>query len=294
MECGVSLEHNRQVGRNRKFCGDTCRKQYHYKRTQERKRQERFKPRICPNCGKEFVPMWERGGLPRFCSDECRIVWWREYHKVMPDKEEPSITCAYCGKEMNRQSGKYCGRVCYRLGAAQVRGERRCGWCGKLLPRKARTGQKYCSSSCAASAWQANNREGRRKRCITTRNSGAWRKQLAEQARETDLGFTKDRRIFLVCGATKLTSTDALVNYIQYELACDPFDGSIYLFCSNDRSQLKWLSWDGSGFCVGIRTAEWGRYPWPADQQGTIMEITEQEHAFLTSKSICTEMPENG
>jgi len=252
----------------------------------EKKREERQTPRVCPNCGKEFLPRWEKGSLPRFCGDGCRVEWWREYHKANPSLEEPNTTCGYCGREMDIREGKYCSRACYRLGAARVRGERRCAWCGKMLPKKAWDVRKYCCNACAAAAWSLSKRTGPRRRCITTRNPGAWRKQLAELTRKPALELKKDRRIFLVCGATKLVSTDALVDFIRYELKCDPFDGNRYVFCNSGYSQLKWLEWDGSGFCVGSRNAEWGKYPWPIRKPEIVMEITEQEYEFLRSKSI--------
>jgi hypothetical protein len=279
------LEQNRQHGRNRKFCGDACRQANHTKKMAEKKRAERQTPRICPACGKEFQPMWEKGALPRFCSDECRIAWWREYHKLTPSPEETNTTCAYCGREMDRREGKYCSRVCYRLGAARVRGERCCDWCGKTLPQKARVGQKYCCPSCAAAAWNLSNHTGPRRRCITARNSQAWHRQLAMLTQKAVVEPQKGKRILLVCNVMKLVSTDALINFIRYELQCDPFDGNHYVFCTSESTQLKWIEWDGSGFCVGFRYAEWGKYPWPVDKPGAVMEITGQEYEFLRGKS---------
>jgi hypothetical protein len=48
---------------------------------------------------------------------------------------------------------------------------------------------------------------------------------------------------------------------------------------------LKWLEWDGSGFCVGLRQTEWGKYPWPIDKTMAAIEIAEHEFEFLRSKS---------
>lgn len=285
MECGEPLDQKIQRGRNRKFCGDGCKKAYHVKKMLEKKRIERQKPRVCPNCGKDFVPVWEKGGLPRFCSDECQIDWWHEYHRLHPNLEEPNTTCAYCGKELSGQNEKYCNRACYRLGAARVRGERRCEWCGKLLPKKARVGQKYCCPTCAAASWKLNNRTGRRRRCITASNPAAWHLHLADLAQKAAIEPKKDKRILLVCNITKIVSTDALINFIRYELQCDPFDGNRYVFYASEWSQLKWIEWDGSGFCVGFRKAEWGKYPWPVDKPGSVMEITEQEYEFLRSET---------
>ena len=292
VECGKALEQG-SVGANRKFCGDACRISYHYRKQQERKRAERQKPRICPNCGREFVPMWEKGS-PRFCSDECRIDWWREYNKVRPDGEKRNTNCAYCGKALKNGNEKYCSRTCYRLGSAYVRGERRCQWCGKLLGPKARTGQKYCSTGCSASARKYEENAGQMKSSITTRKDGVWRKQLAELARGTETEEKKDKRIYLVCGVMRTGSTDTLVNYIRYELKGDPFDGNRFVFCGNGRSQIKWLEWDGSGFCVGARNAESGKYPWPCGRPGNVMEITAEEYLYLCSKSMWEKEAERG
>lgn len=200
MECGAALTQSGQRGKNRKFCGDACRIAYHVKKAAEKKRIERQTPRVCPNCGKDFVPMWEKGGIPRFCSDDCRIEWWREYHKTHPGSGESKTKCAYCGQKLGGSGGKYCSRACYRLGAAHVRGEKRCGWCGKLLPKKARSTQKYCCQACARSAWSLAQRGGPTGRCITAHNPAAWRRQLAELTTKAKPEPKADRRILLVCG----------------------------------------------------------------------------------------------
>ena len=79
-------------------------------------------------------------------------------------------------------------------------------------------------------------------------------------------------------------SQDVLIEVIRYILKCDPFSGDRYVFCDGNR--LKWIEWDGTAFCIGSRRAERGTYPWPSDKEGPTMEITEQEFAFLRSKSI--------
>ncbi|MDL2218607.1 IS66 family insertion sequence element accessory protein TnpB [Christensenellaceae bacterium OttesenSCG-928-M15] len=251
----------------------------------EKKRIERQTPRPCPNCGRDFVPMWEKGGMPRFCSDDCRIEWWREYHKAHPSSGESNTKCAYCGQKMDGSGGKYCSRACYRLGAAHVRGEKRCSWCGKLLSKKARSTQKYCCQTCAKAEWSLAKRGGPKRRCITAHNPSAWRRQLAELTNNIGPEPKRDRRILLVCGTIKSTSMDAYVDFIRYQLECDPFDGNRYVFCNNVYTLLKWFEWDGSGFCIGYRKAEWGKYPWPLSKTDEVMEISEQEFAFLYSKT---------
>jgi transposase len=104
-------------------------------------------------------------------------------------------------------------------------------------------------------------------------------------ARKAVLEPKKDRRIYLVCGAARLVSLDTLVTFIRYQLQCDPFDGNMHVFCNREGTHLKWLEWDGSGFCVGSRHTEWGRYPWPDEKMGVAIEINEQEFEFLLRES---------
>ena len=80
----------------------------------------------CPWCGKAVVSV--PGHKPkRFCSDECRIAWW----KANPNKSNPSatysFTCSNCGMEFSafgNSHRKYCSHACYitaryKGGAAQ-------------------------------------------------------------------------------------------------------------------------------------------------------------------------------
>lgn len=283
VNCGTSLEAIEQKGRNRKFCGDVCRAAYNHRKAADKRHATRNAPHVCPNCGRDFVPLWKTGPV-RFCSDDCRIEWWKEYHKHNPDEKTPNTNCAYCGCEMEG-GGKYCSRACYRLGAARVRGEKACLLCGKLLPKAARSTQKYCCTKCAGASWRLNHSNERGQRCIKTKNPVVWRKQLMELAKKTVPSTPKDHRVLLVCGTMNLVSTDTLVNFIRFELCCDPFDGNTYVFCNAGFSHLKWLRWDGCGFCVGSRQAEWGKYPWPPEKEGFTIEITESEFTFICGGS---------
>jgi len=49
---------------------------------------------------------------------------------------------------------------------------------------------------------------------------------------------------------------------------------------------LKYLEWDGAGFSIGKRRAQSGTYPWPPDELGPVVEITEKEFAYILHKSI--------
>ena len=286
VHCGAELDQSVNHGRHRRFCDETCRKTYFIEKLAQKKREAHNAPRICPNCGKEFRATWETGTVPRFCCDACRIEWWKEYHRTHSNEQDPYTSCAHCGKELEDRSRKYCSRACYRLSVAATRGTRLCQYCGKPLPKNAHSGRKYCCSACSSAARQLDNRaDVLRRRCITTPNLRAWRRQLTKLANKAAIDVQKDRRILLVCGPASLVSTDALVNFITYQLQCDPFDGNVYVFCNSACTHLKWLEWDGSGFCVGARQTEWGKYPWPTDKTVVAIEITEREFLFLCSKS---------
>ena len=168
----------------------------------------------------------ERAMAAKFCSDECRIEWWMEYHRVTTEEGERRETCAYCGGRLKPGDKEYCSRVCYRLGSAQKRGEGRCGWYGKLL-KKARKGQKYCSTRCAAQALTLIERmDAGYEGFARAKDPELWRRQLTELARGWGRKEPKEQRIYVVSGVMKSCRTDALADFIRYELKSDPFDGN--------------------------------------------------------------------
>ena len=79
---------------------------------------------------------------------------------------------------------------------------------------------------------------------------------------------------------------DSLSAIIRYRLRVNPYDGSIYVFRDQSGTMLKYLHWDGQGFCQGKRRAQSGTYPWPDAPEGEIVEITEREFQYLLSRSI--------
>ena len=71
----------------------------------------------CPQC---FQPMLKKStGRPKkFCSDRCRIVWWRE-NQSQHDKSKTAydeLTCQNCGRSFLSYANptrKYCSHECY-------------------------------------------------------------------------------------------------------------------------------------------------------------------------------------
>lgn len=79
---------------------------------------------------------------------------------------------------------------------------------------------------------------------------------------------------------------DGLTAIVRYQLRCNPYDGSIYVFRDTPGSMLKYIQWDGQSFLQGKRRAQSGTYPWPKGDAGTVVEIQEKEFNYLMSNSI--------
>ena len=69
----------------------------------------------CKRCGAKLV---QQPGKKRkvFCSDSCRIRWWRDHPEARGRKAVRTYTCIHCGKEFEagRSAGrKFCSKECY-------------------------------------------------------------------------------------------------------------------------------------------------------------------------------------
>ena len=47
------------------------------------------------------------------------------------------------------------------------------------------------------------------------------------------------------------------------EMEQDSASGSLFLFCSKDRKNLKCIYWDRNGFCMWQKKLEKDKFPWP-------------------------------
>jgi hypothetical protein len=81
---------------------------------------------ICEQCGKSFT-LCLGHRQRRFCSDQCRMIWWNAHRDLLKSKNKVEHTCACCGKHFMgyaRQQRKYCSHGCYI--ADRYRKERAC------------------------------------------------------------------------------------------------------------------------------------------------------------------------
>lgn len=79
----------------------------------------------CAYCGTEVMQTKHRKAK-KFCSDSCRMHWWKEHRQMLNRKSRAAFRCLLCGGEFldYRSTGrKYCSHACYiadRFGGAEV------------------------------------------------------------------------------------------------------------------------------------------------------------------------------
>ena len=70
---------------------------------------------VCLMCGQKLrqVPHKRK---KKFCSDKCRLDWWRDNRDAMNRKAVYHFSCKQCGKEFECYGNShriYCSRRCY-------------------------------------------------------------------------------------------------------------------------------------------------------------------------------------
>jgi transposase len=90
-------------------------------------------------------------------------------------------------------------------------------------------------------------------------------------------------RIFLRPGVTDMRkAVNGLSAIVQETMKQDPFSGSVYLFCNRDRSLLKAVYWDKTGFWLSQKRLEKDKFPWPSDAD-EVRELSAQQLQMLLS-----------
>jgi len=68
----------------------------------------------CDHCGRAFVVSSQKA--KRFCTNKCRMVWWRAHPEQMNRKAIQHIVCFCCGVAFDHYGNsrrKYCSHACY-------------------------------------------------------------------------------------------------------------------------------------------------------------------------------------
>ena len=69
----------------------------------------------CMNCGRPVLQV-PHHRMKKFCSDACRMRWWKEHPESLQKKAYYALQCQQCGKEFQSYGNskrKYCCRDCY-------------------------------------------------------------------------------------------------------------------------------------------------------------------------------------
>lgn len=70
---------------------------------------------LCQQCGKP-IKIIPKVKPKKFCSDSCRIIWWKEHPNNLNKKAVYSFSCDECGKHFTaygNSTRKYCCHKCY-------------------------------------------------------------------------------------------------------------------------------------------------------------------------------------
>jgi len=88
-------------------------------------------------------------------------------------------------------------------------------------------------------------------------------------------------KIFLRPGHTDLRkAVNGLSAIVQERMKENPFSGSVYLFCNQERKLLKAVYWDKTGFWLSQKRLEKDKYPWPQNENEA-MELTAEQLQML-------------
>lgn len=87
--------------------------------------------------------------------------------------------------------------------------------------------------------------------------------------------LTNETKILLAVGTTDFRKgIDSLCGFCRNNLQQDPRSGTIFTFINKNRTQVRMLAYDGSGFWLMSKRLSTGRFPWwPKKGEETISQI---------------------
>jgi len=88
-------------------------------------------------------------------------------------------------------------------------------------------------------------------------------------------------KIYLRPGKTDMRKAiNGLTVIVQEVMKHDPFNGSVFIFCNGERSLIKAVYWDKTGFWLSQKRLEKNKFPWPQDK-AEARELTVDELKML-------------
>lgn len=68
---------------------------------------------------------------------------------------------------------------------------------------------------------------------------------------------------------------------VQDSMQLSPFDEAVFVFCNKNRSQLKALYWDSTGFVLWQKRLEKERFKWPRKHPSETLSIDAEHWDWL-------------
>lgn len=78
-------------------------------------------------------------------------------------------------------------------------------------------------------------------------------------------------------------SIDGLATIVEQEMGLDVFGPQLFLFCNRQRTRLKVLYWDRTGFALWYKRLERDRFIWPRRDESEVICIDAQQLGWLLS-----------
>jgi predicted transcriptional regulator len=69
----------------------------------------------CKQCGRP-LKQGTKGQPKKFCSEQCRRLWWKANDSKLDKKAYYTLSCAECGRKFEsygNKNRKFCGHACY-------------------------------------------------------------------------------------------------------------------------------------------------------------------------------------
>ena len=79
---------------------------------------------LCRYCGKPLIQTPHKK-VKRYCSDHCRMAWWKANEAQLNKKAYYRLVCQHCGtvfESYGNAGRKFCSRQCYALTRKKVDG----------------------------------------------------------------------------------------------------------------------------------------------------------------------------
>jgi len=96
------------------------------------------------------------------------------------------------------------------------------------------------------------------------------------------IGGLSSSHVYLATGFTDMRkSINGLSIIVSEQLGCNPYDGSVFVFCNRGRDKLKILYWEHNGFWLAYRRLEKGKFKWPMHRETDIISLTLRELHWL-------------